>query len=253
MKYLLVIFVSFFIFSVFSNQEKNREIYKKALESCSSLKGNNFSDDSVLDILYGENLNLNCLTKTLSEYSYIGPDLISDKDIKSKLDNNTVKVIEITAVKQMCSKGESTYYCVNNLIIDDENFIYIINNEDIKSSPIKDELIHIEVLESTYITNYTYNMTNNKLSNLRTGVLEFNKDSIIKRGVKSYWFRGDTSLGPFWFDVKIDFEGNYLELINYEDPDGRECFTYSEFAGSSPSMREAMKKQNLEKFCVWRK
>ena len=55
MKYLLVIFVRFFIFSVFSNQEKNSEVYKKALESCSSLKGNNFSDDSVLDILYGEN------------------------------------------------------------------------------------------------------------------------------------------------------------------------------------------------------
>ena len=138
MKYLLIIFLFLFTFSVFSNQEKNREVYKKALESCSSLKGNNFSDDSVLDILYGENLSLNCLTKKLSEYSYTGPDLISDKDIKSKLDNNTVKVIEVTAVKQMCSKGESTYYCVNNLIIDDENFIYIINNEDIKSQPIKE-------------------------------------------------------------------------------------------------------------------
>ena len=127
MKYLLIIFLCLFTFSVFSNQEKNREVYKKALESCSSLKGNNFANDSVLDILYGENLNLNCLIKTLSEYSYTGPDFISDKDIKSKLDNNSVKVIEITAARKKCYRGESEYYCINNIIIEGKRFIYIIS------------------------------------------------------------------------------------------------------------------------------
>ena len=253
MKYLLVIFVSFFIFSVFSNQEKNREIYKKALESCSSLKGNNFSDDSVLDILYGENLNLNCLTKTLSEYSYIGPDLISDKDIKSKLDNNTVKVIEITAARKKCYRGESEYYCINNIIIEGKRFIYIINDTNIKSQPIKENLVHILIDETTHDKNYTYNMTSNTLSELGDGAIIFKEDFVVKRGVKSYWFKGDKSLGPFWYDVKVDFEGNYLELINYEDPDGRKCFTYDEFEGSSIRLREAMKKQNLKEFCVWRK
>ena len=110
-----------------------------------------------------------------------------------------------------------------------------------------------KVDETTHDKNYTYNMTSNTLSELGDGDLIFKKDFILKRGVKSYWFKGDKSLGPFWYDVKVDFEGNYLELINYEGPNGRECFTYEELEGSSEKLRETFKKQNLKEFCVWRK
>ncbi len=261
MKYLIIIFLGLFLFSVNSDDKNNKknkkqELYEKILKECSSkLDTNRYGVyDYIKYIYYGQGLDLDCFKKKLDKDSIIKANIVSKQKLNSKIEDYSIELVKITSISNQCHKGESEYFCINNLVLDGNSFFYINNDyKDISTKPIIKDLLHIKVHESTHTKNLTYDMKKKKLSELGDGDLIFKKDFILKRGVKSYWFKGDKSLGPFWYDVKVDFEGNYLELINYEGPNGRECFTYEELEGSSEKLRETFKKQNLKEFCVWRK
>ena len=76
-------------------------------------------------------------------------------------------------------------------------------------------------------------------TSLPDGGLKFKKDHILVKGQKSYFDGG----GAFWFDSKINYAGERIELIN----SGNTC---KDITGFYEGLQKAMKKQGLQDFCV---
>ena len=60
------------------------------------------------------------------------------------------------------------------------------------------------------------------------------EDEIIVRQRKSYFEHG----GAFWYSLKIDYQGRYIELLNR----GSSCYPYKKFSHMSEQFRNTLKK-----------
>ena len=80
------------------------------------------------------------------------------------------------------------------------------------------------------------------MTSLPNGKIEFKKDHILVKGQKSYFEGG----GAFWFDSKRNYSGEIIELISKDN-------TCEDITMFHESIQKAMKKQRLQKFCVWTK
>jgi len=226
-----------------SRYEKSHRIYSKVLKKCSDLENYKFE----LVIHTGSNLDLNCLEIELAPHSQVKPKILSTIQITSKLHNSSVTLMEIKSVFDICS-GESNPFCKHNLIIDNEKFIYVRTSDQAETSLLKENTYHVVNRTSTYRSNYIYYADKNKLLDLgQGGTLEFEDNSITKYGVKSYWDGG----GAFWYNLRIDYEGNYIELINEEDSD--KCYPFEKFNHKNEEFKNTFKEQGLKELCVWEK
>jgi hypothetical protein len=116
------------------------------------------------------------------------------------------------------------------------------NDRGVESEFINKDTILVRNLMSTHRRNYFFDINTKLFTELPDGGLEFKKDHILVKGQKSYFEGG----GAFWFDSKINYAGERIELIN----SGNTCENIIRF---QEWLQKAMKKQGLQEFCVWTK
>jgi hypothetical protein len=116
------------------------------------------------------------------------------------------------------------------------------NDKGVESKFINKDTILIRNLMTTHVRNYIFDINTKLFTSLPDGGLKFKKDHILVKGQKSYFVEVG---GAFWFDSKINYAGERIELIN----SGNTCEDIIRFY---ESIQKTMKKQGLQEFCVTR-
>ena len=207
-----------------------------------------------LDIFESTNLNLDCLEKKFEHHqknypveSWISGSVPFDEIIIRKQDTMsngiTFDMIVITSLfSQQC--GERCKFSNEVILIYKEKYWYIRGSNDrgVESKFINKDTVLIRNLMSTHRRNYFFDINTKRFTSLPNGKIEFKKDHILVKGQKSYFEGG----GAFWFDSKRNYSGEIIELISKDN-------TCEDITMFHESIQKAMKKQRLQKFCVWTK
>jgi len=191
-----------------------------------------------LDIFESTNLNLDCLEKKFEQH--LDETIIRKQDTVSN--GITFKMIEIASLfSEQC--GERCRPSSEIILIHKGRYWYMRGSNDngVESKFINKDTILIKNLMTTHVRNYIFDINTKLFTSLPDGGLEFKKDHILVYGQKSYFDGG----GAFWFDSKINYAGERIELIN----SGNTCRDITRFY---ESLQKAMKKQGLQEFCVTR-
>ena len=114
------------------------------------------------------------------------------------------------------------------------------NDNGVESEFINKDTILIKNLMTTHVRNYIFDINTKLFTSLPDGGLKFKKDHILVYWQKSYF---EEVGGAFWFDSKINYAGERIELIN----SGNTCEDIIRFY---ESIQKTMKKQGLQEFCV---
>ncbi len=192
-----------------------------------------------LDIFESTNLNLDCLEKKFEQH--LDETIIRKQDTVSN--GITFEMVEIASLySEQC--GERCRPSSEIILIHKGRYWYMRGSNDrgVESEFINKDTILIRNLMSTHRRNYFFDINTKLFTSLPDGGLEFKKDHILVKGQKSYFEGG----GAFWFDSKINYAGERIELIN----SGNTCEDIIRFY---ESIQKTMKKQKLKEFCVWTK
>ena len=193
-----------------------------------------------LDIFESTNLNLDCLEKKFEPH--LDETIIRKQDTVSN--GITFKMIEIASLfSEQC--GERCRPSSEIILIHKGRYWYMRGSNDrgVESKFINKDTILVRNLMSTHRRNYFFDINTKLFTELPDGGLEFKKDHILVKGQKSYF---EEVGGAFWFDSKINYAGERIELIN----SGNTCEDIIRF---QEWLQKAMKKQGLQEFCVWTK
>ena len=192
-----------------------------------------------LDIFESTNLNLDCLEKKFEQH--LDETIIRKQDTVSN--GITFEMVEIASLfSEQC--GERCRPSSEIILIHKGRYWYMrgSNDKGVESKFINKDTILIRNLMTTHVRNYIFDINTKLFTSLPDGGLEFKKDHILVKGQKSYFEGG----GAFWFDSKINYAGERIELIN----SGNTCEDKTRF---QEWLQKAMKKQGLQEFCVWTK
>jgi hypothetical protein len=224
--------------------ERNTK-YIGYLEGCSKsnvehyiLKNEKMPPWHELDIFESTNLNLDCLEKKFEQH--LDETIIRKQDTVSN--GITFKMIEIASLfSEQC--GERCRPSSEIILIHKGRYWFMrgSNDKGVESKFINKDTILIRNLMTTHVRNYIFDINTKLFTSLPDGGLEFKKDHILVYGQKSYFDGG----GAFWFDSKINYAGERIELIN----SGNTCEDITRFY---ESIQKTMKKQGLQEFCVTR-
>ena len=246
-----------------------KAIYASYLDSCSGLNTKYYSlvektpdyadswnaDTRRVEIFESTKLDINCLEKKFEHHLKNYPvesfgssvSVPFDEIIVRKQDTVsngiTFDMIAITSLfSQQC--GERCKFSTEVILIHEGKYWYMRGSNDrgVESKFINKDTILIRNLMSTHRRNYFFDINTKLFTELPDGGLEFKKDHILVKGQKSYFEGG----GAFWFDSKINYAGERIELIN----SGNTCEDIIRF---QEWLQKAMKKQGLQEFCVWTK
>ena len=225
-------------------KEENK-YYLDYLKNCSAsnvehyiLKNEKIPSWHELDIFESTNLNLDCLEKKFEQH--LDETIIRKQDTVSN--GITFEMVEIASLfSESC--GERCRPSSEIILIHKVQYWYIRGSNDrgVESKFINKDTILIRNLMSTHRRNYFFDINTKLFTSLPNGELEFKKDHILVKGQKSYFEGG----GAFWFDSKINYAGEKIELIN----SGNTCADITRFY---ESLQKAMEKQGLQEFCVTR-
>ncbi len=262
MKKLLGIVVLGLLFCSVGYTKEENKYYLDHLKNCSSSNVEHYilKDDysppgrNRLDIFESTNLNLDCLEKKFEHHqknypveSWISGSVPFDEIIIRKQDTMsngiTFDMIVITSLfSQQC--GERCKFSNEVILIYKEKYWYIRGSNDrgVESKFINKDTVLIKNLMSTHRRNYFFDINTKRFTSLPNGKIEFKKDHILVKGQKSYFEGG----GAFWFDSKRNYSGEIIELISKDN-------TCEDITMFHESIQKAMKKQRLQKFCVWTK
>ena len=191
-----------------------------------------------LDIFESTNLNLDCLEKKFEQH--LDETIIRKQDTVSN--GITFKMIEIASLfSEQC--GERCRPSSEIILIHKGRYWYMkgSNDKGVESKFINKDTILIKNLMTTHVRNYIFDINTKLFTSLPDGGLEFKKDHILVKGQKSYYEGG----GAFWFDSKINYAGERIELIN----SGNHCKDITRFY---EGLQKTMMKQGLQEFCVTR-
>ena len=254
-KLSLYVFLGLLFCSTGYAKEENK-YYLDYLKNCSSSNVEHYTYlKDAIDIFESTNLNLDCLEKKFGQHLKNYPveswadsgSVPFDEIIIRKQDTVsngiTFDMIVITSLfSQQC--GERCKFSNEVILIHKGQYWYIRGHNDrgAESKFINKDTIHIRNLMSTHRRNYFFDINTKLFTELPDGGLEFKKDHILVKGQKSYFEGG----GAFWFDSKINYAGERIELIN----SGNTCEDIIRF---QEWLQKAMKKQGLQEFCVWTK
>jgi len=125
---------------------------------------------------------------------------------------------------------------------DIENVEYEINPTS------KNNFYHVIVDHVSHQRNYIYDVKNKIFEDVGDGGLKIKNGGIYRNWAKSY----HPDFGAFWYNIKVGFTGEYLELINMEGED-KKCHPVEIFDFMSSEFNQLLKKQKLDKFCIWHK
>jgi hypothetical protein len=227
-------------------KEENK-YYLDHLKNCSSSNVEHYilKDDysppgrNRLDIFESTNLNLDCLEKKFEQH--LDETIIRKQDTVSN--GITFEMVEIASLfSEQC--GERCRPSSEIILIHKGRYWFMrgSNDKGVESKFINKNTILIKNLMTTHVRNYIFDINTKLFTSLPDGGLEFKKDHILVKGQKSYFEGG----GAFWFDSKINYAGERIELIN----SGNTCEDIIRFY---ESIQKTMKKQKLKEFCVWTK
>lgn len=259
MKKLLTILLLFFVLGC--EQKKSLEenkYYLDYLENCSASNPEHYTLKSVyshvyeVDIFESTNLNLDCLEKKFEHHQKNYPvetwansgPVPFDEIIIRKQDTMsngiTFDMIVITSLFSQAG-GECCKFSNEVILIYKGRYWYMRGSNDngVESKFINKDTILIKNLMSTHVRNYIFDINTKLFTQLPNGDLEFKKDHILVTWQKSYFDGG----GAFWFDSKINYAGEIIELIS----EGNTCENITRF---DEFYQKAMKKQGLQEFCV---
>ena len=246
-----------------------KAIYASYLDGCSGSNTKYYSlvdkvpdyvdswnaDTRSVEIFESTKLDINCLEKKFEHHlkNYPVESLGSsgsvpfDEIIVRKQDTVsngiTFDMIVITSLfSQAC--GERCKFSNEVILIHKGRYWYMRGSNDngVESKFINKDAILIKNLMTTHVRNYIFDINTKLLTSLPDGGLEFKKDHILVTGQKSYFDGG----GAFWFDSKINYAGERIELIN----SGNTCKDITSFY---EGLQKTMMKQGLLEFCVWQK
>jgi len=246
-----------------------KAIYASYLDGCSGSNTKYYSlvdkvpdyvdswnaDTRSVEIFESTKLDINCLEKKFEHHLKNYPvesfgssgSVPLDEIIVRKQDTVsngiTFDMIVITSLfSQAC--GERCKFSNEVILIHKGRYWYMRGSNDrgVESKFINKDTILIRNLMTTHRRNYFFDINTKLFTSLPNGGLEFKKDHILVTGQKSYFDGG----GAFWFDSKINYAGEKIELIN----EGNTCENITRF---HEGLQKAMKKQGLQEFCVWTK
>ena len=225
--------------------ERNTK-YIGYLEGCSKsnvehyiLKNEKMPPWHELDIFESTNLNLDCLEKKFEQH--LDETIIRKQDTVSN--GITFEMIEIASLfSERC--GERCRPSSEIILIYKGRYWFMrgSNDKGVESKFINKDTILIRNLMTTHVRNYIFDINTKLFTSLPDGGLKFKKDHILVYGQKSYF---EEVGGAFWFDSKINYAGERIELIN----SGNTCEDIIRFY---ESIQKTMKKQGLQEFCVTR-
>jgi hypothetical protein len=190
-----------------------------------------------LDRFESTNLNLDCLEKKFEQH--LDETIIRKQDTVSN--GITFKMIEIASLfSEQC--GERCRPSSEIILIHKGRYWYMRGSNDrgVESKFINKDTILIRNLMTTHRRNYFFDINTKLFTELPDGGLEFKKDHILVKGQKSYFEGG----GAFWFDSKINYAGERIELISNGDT-CRDLTWFYEW------LQKTMMKQGLQEFCVF--
>ena len=244
-KLSLYVFVALMFCNAGYTKEENK-YYLDYLKNCSASNVEHYilKDDYSpyrhrLDIFESTNLNLDCLEKKFEQH--LDETIIRKQDTVSN--GITFKMIEIASLfSEQC--GERCKPSSEIILIHKGRYWYMRGSNDrgVESKFINKDTILVRNLMSTHRRNYFFDINTKLFTELPDGGLEFKKDHILVKGQKSYFEGG----GAFWFDSKINYAGERIELISNGDT-CRDITWFYEW------LQKTMMKQGLQEFCVWTK
>jgi hypothetical protein len=231
-----------------SNLKEAKPVYIKILKFCGATQTRIYEDFDIL-IIETKGVDLSCFNKKLSLHvsakGNSSGKFIENKIATGILDNSQAKII--TYLSLFAERGgEVRFPSQENIILDKTFFYFILGDRlGISTRLIKKNIFHIVVDGSNYDQNYLFNNKDNSLINLGSGKIEFEQNKITKYWVKGYLTENG---GAFWFNVKLDYQGRYIELFNVKK--FSECYIYNKFGNMSDEFQVIFKKQKLKKLCV---
>ncbi len=141
-------------------------------------------------------------------------DYASSINFNWKKTKNTNYAYEITKTKspfyQAC--GEKCKFMNEDLIKIYDNYYFLIYPSDfgIDAEMINDNIILFKAQMFSHTRNLILNIKQETLSMLPNGDFEFEKNSILVKGQKSYLKGG----GAFWYDSKRNIDGDLIEFVD---------------------------------------
>ena len=253
-KAIAVIILGLMFCSTGYTKEENK-YYLDYLKNCSASNVEHYTYlTDAIDIFKLTNLNLDCLEKKFGQHLKNYPveswadsgSVPFDEIIIRKQDTVsngiTFDMIVITSLfSQQC--GERCKFSNEVILIHEGKYWYMRGSNDrgVESKFINKDTILIRNLMTTHVRNYIFDINTKLFTSLPDGGLEFKKDHILVYGQKSYFDGG----GAFWFDSKINYAGERIELIN----SGNHCKDITRFY---EGLQKTMMKQGLLEFCVTR-
>jgi len=158
---------------------------------------------------------------------------------------NKILPIILVVVLSGCTSSPSSYNDEIKVLLKDIIDVEKDSYKIIQTN--KDNFYHVIVDYSTHDRNYIYNVKSKTLSSIGDGGVVIKDDVIHRYWAKSYFDGG----GAFWYNIKVDFSGEYLELVNIEKD--KKCYSIEKFKHMSNEFIKLFKKQKLDKLCVWHK
>lgn len=251
MKKLLLTILSTLVLCGGASANEENLYYTNYLNKCSKAEVNFYNLEDEVYIFESSNLSMSCLEKEFLNHldnfpviSWLSNDNVvpgaiirNSRTISEDIDYSNI--ILASLYSQRC--GEQCEFSDEAIIVYQDNYWYLrgMNDRGIQGFLLNKEILHIQNYNSTHTRNYIFNIKDKKFTSLPNGELTFNKDHILVTGQKSYF----TEMGAFWFDNKINFDGEIIELIS----NGKTCKSIESF---NDSIKSALKKQNLKEFCV---
>lgn len=248
--FFITFFISIFLYETTNANEEN-SYYTNYLKKCGNAEVKFYNLEEEVYIFQSSNLNLGCLEKEFQNHldnfpviSWVSNDNVvpgaiirNSKTISEDIDYSNITIASLYS--QKC--GEQCEFSDEAIIVYQDNYWYLrgLNDRGIQGFLLNNEILHIQNYNSTHTRNYIFNIKDKKFTSLPNGELTFNKDHILVTGQKSYF----TEMGAFWFDNKINFNGEIIELIS----NGNTCKSIESF---NDSIKSALKNQNLNEFCV---
>ena len=229
--------------------EEAKTSYLEMVENCGGTDISSYEGFDIY-IIESKKLNVECIQSQMSSHPFARSPLVGDivdkRVINNNFDDSSATRIDILSLFSE-QGGEVGSPSEENIIIQNDTYYYILGDRlRVETKILKENIFHITIDGSHYDLNYLFDSEKKILVGLGDGNIVFEEDGIVKYWVKSY-----LADGAFWYNVKIDYQGNYVELLNMEEHAG--CYPYEEFVGLSEEFRKTFKRQKLDKLCVWHK
>ncbi len=190
-------------------------------------------DDSEEFVLVSNNLNQKCfrkISRELAEFlfentdnrkedAFLDPILYEfglEFERKNSQHTNFPHEIVNTLSPLELSCSEKCRYSNQQLVKIAETYYFLLYSSDygIEARMITDDLILFQIHMATHTRNVTFNRALSKPVQFPDGDLEFLPDSVIVRRKKSYF--KDVG-GAFWYDMRVNFNGEIIEYLDVED------------------------------------